>query len=242
MNIILVISDTLRRDHLPCYGNTAVQAPNLDALAAKSFVFDHCYRASFPTVPTHADLITGRNTFTYLPWGPLPSDEVTLAQCLKRAGYLTVAVGDTPFLLRNAYGYDRGFDDFLMVRGQRTGPEYEDTRRQRLSEQDYCARKHSRRPPSGWNAMRKRNSSCTWTPGTRTSRGIPPGIMRAPIIRTTTARSSSHPIGIGARPVTPSSNLKLPTLAIAAKSAWSTAGSAFLQNKWGPRACCPIRP
>lgn len=139
MNVILVISDTLRRDHLPCYGNQVVQAPNVEAFAQKALVFDNCYAASFPTVPTRADLMTGRYTFTYLPWGPLPGDEVTLAQCLKRAGYLTVGIADTPFLVRNGYGYDRGFDDFLMIRGQRTGAEADDVRMQRRSEHDYCA-------------------------------------------------------------------------------------------------------
>lgn len=139
MNVIVVISDTLRRDHLPCYGNSRVRAPNLTAFAQQAFVFDNCYAASFPTVPARADLFTGRYTFTYLPWGPLPQSEATLAGCLSRAGYLTTAIADTPFLIRNGYGYDRGFSDIHWIRGQRTGPELDDVLMQRHSEQDYFA-------------------------------------------------------------------------------------------------------
>ena len=139
MNIILVVSDTLRKDYLPCYGNARVRAPNLDAFSQNAFVFDNCYAASFPTVPARADIFTGRYTFTYLPWGPLPGNEVTLAQTLSKAGYLTTAIADTPFLVRNGYGYDRGFADIQWIRGQRTGPELDDVLSQRRSEEDYFA-------------------------------------------------------------------------------------------------------
>ncbi|MCD6166571.1 sulfatase-like hydrolase/transferase, partial [bacterium] len=40
MNIILIVSDTFRRDHLGCYGNTWISTPNLDKLARDSVVFD----------------------------------------------------------------------------------------------------------------------------------------------------------------------------------------------------------
>lgn len=139
MNIVLIVADTFRKDHLPCYGNPAVIAPNLTAFAKDALVFDNCFAASFPTVPARADLLTGRYTFTYLDWGPLPQTEITLAQQLNRAGYLTFGIADTPFLIRNGYGYDRGFQDFQWIRGQRTGAELDDVRMQRRSEQDHFA-------------------------------------------------------------------------------------------------------
>jgi len=43
---------------------------------------------------------------------------MTLPELLSRAGYLTMGVVDTPFYIRNGFGYDRGFDDFVWVRGQ----------------------------------------------------------------------------------------------------------------------------
>lgn len=119
MNIVLIVSDTLRRDHLGCYGNETIHTPYLDGFASKAIIFDRCYASSFPTVPARADIFTGRYTFTHLGWGPLPQQQPTLAQLLSSTGYMTIGVADTPFLLRNGYGYDRGFDDFIWIRGQR---------------------------------------------------------------------------------------------------------------------------
>ena len=119
MNIICVVTDTLRADYLPTYGNTQVIAPQLSSFADESIVFEDCHAASFPTIPARADIATGRNTFTYLTWGPLPQDEITLAGLLSKAGYKTMGIADMPFGVRNGYGYDRGFDDFLWIRGQR---------------------------------------------------------------------------------------------------------------------------
>lgn len=119
MNIICVVTDTLRADYLPTYGNSQVIAPQLSAFAESAIVFEDCHAASFPTIPARADIATGRFTFTYLTWGPLPPDEITLANLLTKAGYKTMGIGDTPFLIRNGYGYDSGFDDFLWIRGQR---------------------------------------------------------------------------------------------------------------------------
>jgi arylsulfatase A-like enzyme len=126
MNVIVVVSDSLRRDHLPCYGNRTVHAPRLAAFARQAVVFEGCRPASFPTVPARADLLTGRHSFVQRDWGPLPQSDATLAGSLAAAGYLTFGVADTPFLLRNGYGYDRGFHDFVWIRGQRQGPERDD--------------------------------------------------------------------------------------------------------------------
>ena len=109
MNIILVVSDTFRRDHLPCYGNQKVITPHLDRFARNALVFEDCYASSFPTVPARADIFTGRYTFTYLDWGPLPANEVTLAQLLTKGGYTTFGVADTPFLLRSSFSLAHKF-------------------------------------------------------------------------------------------------------------------------------------
>lgn len=143
MNIILIVSDTFRRDHLPCYGNTSVIAPNLDDFSKDALIFEDFYPTSFPTVPARADLMTGRYTFAYLPWGPMSQDETTLANCLNKAGYNTAAVADTPFLTRNGYGHDRGFKDFVYVRGQLDGSQrdYMHLQRPFSEENGYCAAK-----------------------------------------------------------------------------------------------------
>ncbi len=143
MNIIVVVSDTFRRDHLPCYGAVDVISPNLDRFARSALIFEDCYAASFPTVPARADLMTGRYTFAYLPWAPLPQDETTLADMISAAGYNTAAIADTPFLARRGYGQERGFKEFIYVRGQLHGTEMEYRRQQRhVSEiEGYCAPK-----------------------------------------------------------------------------------------------------
>jgi arylsulfatase A-like enzyme len=141
MNIIVVVSDTFRRDHLPCYGNESIVTPNIDKFAKDALIFEDFYPTSFPTVPCRADLMTGRYTFNYLPWGPLPQEEVTLASCLNKAGYATAAVADTPFLTRNGYGHERGFLEFVYVRGQLDGTqrEYRHMHRPVAEDMGYCS-------------------------------------------------------------------------------------------------------
>ncbi len=60
MNVIWIVADTFRRDHIGAYGNPGIKTPSLDALAAKAVRFDAHYSAAFPTMPTRADHQTGR--------------------------------------------------------------------------------------------------------------------------------------------------------------------------------------
>jgi arylsulfatase A-like enzyme len=117
-NIVLVVSDTFRRDHIGAYGNDWIRTPALDRLAAQSVVFDNHLIGSFPTMPARADLLTGRLSLTFMTWGPLAGDLPTLPGLLSENGYLTMGIVDTPFYVRNGFGYDRGFQDFLWLRGQ----------------------------------------------------------------------------------------------------------------------------
>lgn len=117
-SVLLIVSDTLRRDHLGAYGNDWIRTPALDRFAASSIVFDNHLVGSFPTMPARADLLTGRLSLTFMSWAPLPSAIATLPGVLSEAGYLTMAIVDTPFYVRNGFGYDRGFQDFLWLRGQ----------------------------------------------------------------------------------------------------------------------------
>jgi arylsulfatase A-like enzyme len=117
-NVVLIVCDTFRRDHIGFYGNAAIRTPNLDAFARDSVVFDHHLVSSFPTMPARADILTGRFAYTFMGWEPLPLGVGTLPGVLAAEGYLTMGVVDTPFFIRGGYGYDRGFDDFIWVRGQ----------------------------------------------------------------------------------------------------------------------------
>ena len=117
-NIVVIVSDTFRRDHLGAYGNAHIRTPNLDALARQSVVFDGHVISSFPTMPARADMLTGNFSYTFMGWEALPQHLPTLPGLLSEAGYLTMGIVDTPFFIRNGFGYDRGFDDFIWVRGQ----------------------------------------------------------------------------------------------------------------------------
>jgi len=154
MNVIWIVSDTVRRDHIGAYGNKTIHTSALDSLAAKSVRFDRHYAASFPTMPTRADYMTGRWTVSFMEWEPLPEDEVTIAELLSSSGINTAAVVDTPFfrgtlslfLMRNGMNYDRGFVTFEDMPGQlsfasrpRRRRDAPDTRTANSLEADCCA-------------------------------------------------------------------------------------------------------
>jgi arylsulfatase A-like enzyme len=118
LNVIFIVSDTFRYDHLGCYGNSWIRTPNLDRLAERAVVFERAYAASFPTVPHRHDLYTGRYTFVYSEWAPLPRNELVLSQILRQSGCVTQLIVDTPHILKDGFNYDRGFDGWLWIRGQ----------------------------------------------------------------------------------------------------------------------------
>ena len=117
MRCVFIMVDTLRADHLGCYGSTKGLTPELDTLAEHSFVFDNSYISSFPTVPNREDIFTGKYSFPHHGWGPLPADAVTLAEIFTDKGYLTQLITDTPHIMGRQYGYQRGFQAYHWIRG-----------------------------------------------------------------------------------------------------------------------------
>ena len=117
MNVIWIVSDTIRRKDVGAYGNRKIHTPSIDTLAAKSVRFDRHYAASFPTMPTRADFTTGRWTLSLMQWAPIPESELFLAELLRSGGINTAAVVDTPFFLRDGMNYDRGFVTFHEIPG-----------------------------------------------------------------------------------------------------------------------------
>ena len=147
MNVIWVVSDTFRRDHLGAYGNKDIHTPSLDNFTNKSMRFDRFYAAGFPTMPTRADHFTGRWTMSYMKWEPMFPEEVTLSQMLAEQGIHTAAVVDVPYYVRNGMNYDRGFKTFHEIPGQPPvmlenddfHKEVVDVRNERRYEVDYAA-------------------------------------------------------------------------------------------------------
>src|SRR5919108_2015026 len=107
MNVIVVILDSLRKDHVGVYGNDRIRTPNLDALADESLRFERAYPESIPTICARRAIHTGFRTFPFkdMPlqqenapvygWLPIPWYQATLAEILQTAGYETVLVTDT---------------------------------------------------------------------------------------------------------------------------------------------------
>ena len=65
MNVIVVIIDSLRKDHVGAYGNDLMRTPNLDALSKESLRFDRAHPEAMPTIPARRAIHTGVRTFPF---------------------------------------------------------------------------------------------------------------------------------------------------------------------------------
>ncbi len=121
-NILLLVVDTLRADHLSSYGYARQTSPVIDALAARGVRFDH-HRAQAPcTFPSMNSLLTSQpvETFFGQPQGDMsiPANVATLPELLHTAGYVTAAFSASPIVRKNPThfnhtgGFERGFDLF----------------------------------------------------------------------------------------------------------------------------------
>lgn len=122
-NIIIISLDTLRADRLGCYGYSRDTSPNLDRLAAQSFVFEECIAPSSWTLPSHATLFTGLPPAlhgAYVFSAPLLRDNfTTLSELARDAGYQTAAFTEGAYV-GGALGFYQGFD--LYSNAQQSGP------------------------------------------------------------------------------------------------------------------------
>ncbi|MHA2131676.1 MAG: sulfatase-like hydrolase/transferase [Promethearchaeota archaeon] len=89
MNVIWIVADTFRRDHLGCYGNEWIRTPALDSFAAQSLRFDRHYSGSFPTMPNRADFFTGRLSGIFMRWQPLARELNLLPSILRRNRWIS---------------------------------------------------------------------------------------------------------------------------------------------------------
>ncbi len=114
-NVLLITVDTLRADHLGCYGYSAASTPVIDKLAAQGFRFTKASAQVPLTLPSHYCILTGTYPFYHgvrdnsrgNPDGP-----PLISEAFKNAGYRTGAfVGSA--LLDSRFGLNRGFDDYF---------------------------------------------------------------------------------------------------------------------------------
>ncbi|NPV54248.1 MAG: sulfatase-like hydrolase/transferase [Firmicutes bacterium] len=119
MKAIVVLIDTLRRDHLGFYGNKWIQTPNLDRFAARSVVFDNAYVGSYPCMPARRELFTGRYEFPWRGWGPLEDNDADIASILQTADIPSMLITDHFHLWERGSGnYHFAFTGFEFIRGQ----------------------------------------------------------------------------------------------------------------------------
>jgi arylsulfatase A-like enzyme len=117
MNIAVLVIDTLRYDYIGAHGNDWIRTPNMDRLAAESWVFDNSYTASYPTIPHRTDAFTGRHGGPFHVWQPLAFDVPTLPESLAQMGYCTQLIHDTPHLVNGGHNFDWPFHAWTFVRG-----------------------------------------------------------------------------------------------------------------------------
>ena len=113
-NVVVVLIDTLRADHLGAYGYGPPTSPHFDALAADSVLFDRTTAQAAWTKPSIASLMTGAFVHHH---GVTSSRDAlgdslpTLAGDLRRRGYHTAAFSANPWITPE-FRFDRGFDEF----------------------------------------------------------------------------------------------------------------------------------
>ena len=112
-NVILITIDTVRADHLGCYGATDVKTPTLDGLARDGILFERAISQVPLTWPSHAAILTGtypfQNGVQDFTGQPLDPRFRSVAQVFKQQGYATGAVVSA-FVLDRSWGLSRGFD------------------------------------------------------------------------------------------------------------------------------------
>jgi arylsulfatase A-like enzyme len=127
-NVVVIVADSLRADHLPFYGYEKNTAPFLDSLAEESCVFDNAYAASSWTAPATASIFTSLYPFQHgvhmgvnaarknfpsevrtVEINRIPEEVETIAELFRRGGYSTWAVTDNMNICE-VEGFHQGFD------------------------------------------------------------------------------------------------------------------------------------
>ncbi len=112
LNLVLFGVDSLRADHMSCYGYPRLTTPHIDRLAGEGVLFERNYSAHIPTTSAYASMLTGLDAFSTTVValrhkGGLPGHVATLPEILGDAGYETSCVGFS------GNASSRGFDTYL---------------------------------------------------------------------------------------------------------------------------------
>jgi len=122
MNIFVIMLDSLRADHLGCYGNEWIRTPNIDEFSTECIIFERAYSEGLPTLPVRTALLTGRYTLMRRGWQHLEPSDISIAEVLWDRGYHSAFITDTYHMHKPGMGYERGFDYACFIRGQESDP------------------------------------------------------------------------------------------------------------------------
>jgi arylsulfatase A-like enzyme len=122
-NILVIVVDTLRADHLSSYGYSRQTSPNIDNLARHGVLFENAIAPSSWSLPSHASLVTGRTVhehgmgnvepMPWLGWGKSGLNGLpTLGETLQTRGYRTGAFSANRIYFTSNVGLGRGFIHF----------------------------------------------------------------------------------------------------------------------------------
>jgi len=122
LNVIVALADTLRADHMSCYGYHRQTTPLIDSLAENSVLFERARSQAACTFPSVNSILTSRYAAVFLRQGKgkmgIPEQYATLPEILKTHGYSTIAVSASPIFratpskVNLTGGFGRGFDIF----------------------------------------------------------------------------------------------------------------------------------
>ncbi|WEG11067.1 sulfatase [Pullulanibacillus sp. KACC 23026] len=122
MKVILISLDTLRADHLGCYGYHLPTSPHLDEIARQGIIFENAFASDIPTEVAHTSLFTGKVGLTtgIVAHGSnsqyLPKNVEWLPNLLRASGYLTGAI-DNLYHLKEWFA--RGYNYYINTKGEK---------------------------------------------------------------------------------------------------------------------------
>jgi arylsulfatase A-like enzyme len=137
-SVVLIVLDTLRRDHMSLYGYERKTTPRLDERARTGLVYDDSSSVAPWTLPSHASMFTGLWPRTHgahafrakmdagandQPFNvhPLAREHVTLAEIAHEHGYRTAGLSSNNVYLASRWGMDQGFEEYLCRRPRLAG-------------------------------------------------------------------------------------------------------------------------
>jgi len=114
-NVVLIVLDTMRADHLQCYGYERETSPHIKEVAEQGVVFERFVSTSPWTLPSHGTLFTGRYSHELSANWTVALDDTypTLAEVLSRQGYATAGFAGNLGYCSRAYGLARGFTHYM---------------------------------------------------------------------------------------------------------------------------------